>query len=453
MANAEPKLQKAGSVNIRELKLVSANDTVIDLTDFLSELNLYESIFSTNLYGDILISDSRNIIDTLPIIGEEHLILEFFTPSFEDKGAVIKKVFRVYKVSERQIVRDNNTQLFVLHFASVELFYDCALPIYKSFSGPISEIVSNVYFDYIASDRTINLKTNDKELEIVDASSFLTILNDPANSVKFVSPGWTPFKIITWLASKSLPSEGKSKNFIFYESNAGFYFGSLEYLFKDAYENNNYIGEYSYSPNNIREKGQRDVQKELLTVSEMQMIETVDHFKNYTSGYLANRLIVLDVYNKQYERVDYDYVEDYKKNYHTSGKGDTAEPIFTDKSPRTFSTNVKFYPKNEKLFTGFKDNVSEKMSEIHGNRLSSFLGLSNIKLNLTVPGRSDVEAGNMMYFKFPSLGPTSSEDATKDKIDKNFSGFYLITSIHHRVTSQEHVMIMEVVKDSLKVEK
>ena len=282
-------------------------------------------------------------------------------------------------------------------------------------------------------------------------------MNETSNHVKFVSPGWTPMKILTWLASKSIPEKGYSKNFLFFETNKGFYFGSLEFLFKDAIENKTLIGSYSYSPNNIKKDSNRDIEKEFFTVSEMEMIETVDHLKNYTSGYLANRLIVLDVYNKVYERIDYDHVKDYSKNYHTSGKGESAVPIFTSDSPRNFSSKTSFYPKNPRLFQTseddyFKDNVSEKMSDIHGNRLSSLIGLTNIKLNITVPGRTDIEAGNLLYFKYPALGPTSAEDSTKEKIDKNYSGYYLITSIHHRVTSQEHVMIMEIVKDSLKVD-
>ena len=35
-------IQKAGSVKISELKLISSNNTVWDLTEFLIELNIFE---------------------------------------------------------------------------------------------------------------------------------------------------------------------------------------------------------------------------------------------------------------------------------------------------------------------------------------------------------------------------------------------------------------------------
>jgi|GEM_PF-3247472 len=446
--STQPSLQKAGSVNIQEIKLISSNNVEIDLNEFLVEVNLYEDIFSSHLYGDMFISDSRNLIDQLPIIGEEFLNLTFFTPGLDNFK--IQKTFRVFRLSNRQIVRDNNTQTFVLHFASIELFYDMLLPLYKSFTGKVTDLVEELFFDYVAESRNLAINDNGTS-DFSTKNTPLTIINDTSNSVKFVSPGWSPFKCINWLASKSIPKEGISKNFLFWESNKCFYFGSIEYLFKDALENNNIVGEYSYSPNNNKNGKDRDIAKEMFTISDIQMVQTTDHVKNYTNGYLANRLITLDVYNKKYEFFDYDYVEEYKKSYHTSGKGDKAVPVFIPESPRNFSSSISYYPVNPKLFNNFPGNVSEKMGEIYGNRKSTLLDLTNIKLNITVPGRSDVEVGNLIYIKFPALGPAVESDKNKQHIDKSYSGYYLITAIHHRLTSLEHIMIMEVVKDSLQV--
>jgi len=449
MADLQPSLQKAGSVNIEEIRLISTTNTIIDLNEFLVECNLYEDVFSSHLYGDILLSDSRNIIDSLPILGEEFLNLTFFTPGFD--SFKIKKTFRVFRLSNRQIVKDNSTQLFVLHFASIELFYDTLLPLYRSFTGKITDVVQELFFDFVANSRNF-LFNDDGSFNLSTANTPLTITNDVANSVKFVSPGWSPFKCINWLASKSIPKEGLAKNFLFWESNKTFYFGSIEYLFKDAIENKNIVGVYSYSPNNNKNNKQRDISKEMFTITEIEMVQTTDHVKNYTNGYLANRLITLDVYNKKYEFFDYDYVDDYKNIYHTSGKGDKAVPVFVPESPRNPSSSISYYPVNPKLFNDFPGNINEKIGEIYGNRKSTLLDLTNIKLNITIPGRSDIEVGNILYIKFPALGPAVESDKNKEHIDRSYSGYYLITAIHHRLTSLEHVMIVEVVKDSLKAD-
>ena len=119
-------LQRAGEVRIEQLKLINASDEVIDLTEFIVELNLYEDIFKSYLHGNLVLTDSRNLIDKYNIHGEEFLNVRLRTPSFLD-SEVIEKTFRVYKLSDRTIVRDKNTQNFTLHFISVEFFYDVNL--------------------------------------------------------------------------------------------------------------------------------------------------------------------------------------------------------------------------------------------------------------------------------------------------------------------------------------
>ncbi len=437
-------LQVAGEVLIERVKLVSSQNVIVDLIDFMVEIDLYEDIYLNYLHGKIVITDSRNLIDALPIIGEEYLMLKIRTPGFDQ---VIEKTFRVFKCTDRVIVRDNNTQNYILHFASIELFYDILLPLYIPFEGDVHSIVGSIFEKYIATSRNYEISQTEDDIKNIEKVTPLVILNETANKVKFVSPGWTPFKCINWLASRSIPKNSNAKNYLFFETNKAFYFGSLEHIFKDAYENNNYIGEYSTGISNIRDgKKVVDVNREMFLASDVSMSATTDHIKNYTSGYLANRLIELDVINKQYQVFDYDYINEYKNQFHTSGKGEKSVPAFTSESLRNPVQNTSYYPKNPGLFDNFIGNVNERMGEIHGNRKSSLTELSNIKINITVPGRTDAEVGNLFRMLYPALG------ADPSKLDRDYSGFYLITAICHRINRMSHTMHIEGVKDSLRVD-
>jgi len=117
----EQGLQRASEVRIEQLKLINASDEIIDLSEFIVELNLYEDLFKNYLHGNLVLTDSRNIIDKYNIHGEEFLNIKLRTPSFPDTQ-VIEKTFRVFKLTDREIVRDNNTQNFVLHFISINFF-------------------------------------------------------------------------------------------------------------------------------------------------------------------------------------------------------------------------------------------------------------------------------------------------------------------------------------------
>ena len=448
----EQGLQKAGEVRIEQLKLINASDEVIDLTEFVVELNIYEDIFKNYLNGNIVLTDSRNIIDKFNIHGEEFLNVKLRTPSFPD-NQVIEKTFRVFKLTDRTIVRDNNTQNFVLHFISIEFFYDISLPLFAPFEGIITDVAGRIFTDFLASTRKFNISESNENVTEGNSGTDLIVLNESSNKVKFVSPGWSPFKCINWLATKAIPKDGVAKNFIFFESNKSFYLGTLENLFRNAHQEKNYLGRYLISASNIREdKNSQNLNREMFLAKDVEMIESTDYIKNYTNGYLGNRLIYLDVFNKEYELIDYDHVTNYDKQFHTSGIGKEAKPVFNNETFRNFATNISFYPKNPKLFNDYADNISEKMGEIHGNRLSSMLELTNIKMNMTIPGRTDAEVGRILYFEYPSMGGKVEGDTGSSAQDKLYSGYYLITAIHHKVNKLEHQMVMEVIKDSLFVD-
>ena len=448
----EQGLQRAGEVRIEQLKLINSADEVIDLSEFIVELNLYEDLFKNYLHGNLVITDSRNLIDKFNIHGEEFLNVKLRTPSFPD-SEVIEKTFRVFKLTDRTIVRDTNSQNFVLHFISVEFFYDVNLPLFAPFEGTITDVAGRIFSDFLATSRNYSISESNNEIKENPRPTELIIINEASNKVKFISPGWSPLKCINWLASKAIPKDGVAKNFIFFESNKNFYFGTLENLFRDAHENKNYFGRYLISASNVRDdKNSQNVIRELFLAKDVEMVETTDYIKNYTNGYLGNRLVYLDVFNKEYQLIDYDHTENYEKQFHSSGKGNEAKPVFNRDTFKNFATNISFYPKNPKLFDNYQDNINEKMGEIHGNRLSSMLELTNIKMNMTVPGRTDVEVGRIIYFEYPSLGAKDGSDTGSTAQDKLYSGYYLITAIHHKVSKLEHQMVMEVIKDSLYVD-
>ena len=449
----EQGLQRAGEVRIEQLKLINSSDEVIDLSEFVVELNIFEDLFKNYLHGNIVLTDSRNLIDRFNLHGEEFLNVKLRTPSFPD-SQVIEKTFRVFKLTDRAIVRDNNTQNFVLHFISIEFFYDISLPLFAPFEGIVSDVAGQIFTNFIATPRKFNVSESSNTISETQTGTDMIVINETANKVKFISPGWSPFKCINWLASKAIPADGIAKNYIFFESNKNFYFGTLENLFRDAHANKNYLGRYLISASNIREdKNSQNVSREMFLAKDVDMVESADYIKNYTNGYLANRLVYLDVFNKEYELVDYDHVLNYEKQHHTSGIGNESKPVFSKDTFRNYATNISFYPKNPKLFTDYPDNVSEKMGEIYGNRLSSMLELTNIKMNMTVPGRTDAEVGRLIYFEYPSLGAKDEKDTGSSAQDKLYSGYYIITAIHHKVNKLEHQMVMEVIKDSLYVDK
>ncbi|WP_286930334.1 hypothetical protein [Marinobacter sp.] len=433
--------QTAGTVDIHELVIFTGSGKFLDIKDYMSELNIYEDIFSPTMSGNFLFVDSRNLIKELPIVGEEYLYAKIETPS---SGQLIEKIFRIYSITDREFANDQGTQIYSLNFISLEAIANTFKPIFKTFKGQISALVRDIFNDYIQTKRTAIKKDNAYTFN--NDVSKLQILTSTSNSVKFVSPGWTPFKCINWCASKSIPLEGKACNFLFFETNKAFVFGSIETIFKFNKDSNNglSIGTYKYQTNQLK-KNENPVSK-MFNVEEFQLIKTVDHLANYNSGYLANRLITLDILNKKYAAHDYDAIESFEDYSHSEAK---PKPFFNVDSTRSPLSDIKFAPVHPGLFPDMKDNVNEKMFEIHGNRKSNLMELNNFKLNMIIPGRTDVEVGRTLDFIFPDVSPKSEKDKNKDTGDKFYTGSYLISAIRHKITLQSHHMAVELIKDSM----
>lgn len=442
--DVKPGLQKAGGVLIEKLEIYSANNIVLDIKDYLVEFNLFEDMFANTMNGSLILSDSRNLILELPIIGEELLLVKFRTPGMDQ---VIEKMFRIYSVTDRNVARDRNTQIYTVHFASVELFIDINLPLFVPFEGNVLDVVGDIFENYIAFNR--NVDTEGEKAEEKPAETPLKIITEPKNKVKFISPGWTPMKCINWLASRSVPKSSAACSFLFWESNKAFYFGTPETIFDETYLNNSYIGTYGINISNVRDsKYGPDIAREFFVASETIQVAGNNALKNSTNGFLANRLVSIDVFNKQYALYDYDHTNSYKNYIHTDPNPVPGFSTGKD-SIRNPASSITFYPINPKLFDNFTENVNELSPQIIGNRKSNLIELTNYKLNISVPGRTDVEVGSMLYFSYPKLGRPTQEDKSKPNEDPVFSGYYLVTAIHHRITQQEHRMTMEIVKDSL----
>lgn len=437
-------LEYAGQIDIHQLKLISSTSgQIIDLDDYLIELNIFEDIFSNFLYGQIMIADSRNLISILPIIGEEYLLMKMSTPSLDSS---FDKTFRIYSITDRKTVRDNNTQTYILHFCSMEAIIDVNSPLYKPFAGSISNVVGDIFTNFLEIPRTYEFDETNRITES-SLTTPLYFINDVTNKVKFISPGWSASKCINWLASKSIPEEGIACDFLFWESTQAFYFGNIEKIYADTLNSGLTKGTYFYFPPNSI-PNMPSVGK-MFIAEDFESIKIVDNLKNYSSGYLANRLVTLDLYNKEYKVTDFDYPSSFYDYTHTNYGRGQAQPLFAVNTIRNPATHTKFYPINRNLFTGVSENVNEKMQNIYGNRTSKLQDLNNFNIQITVPGRTDMEVGSMIEFVYPD--PSEKFSGTDKGMDTLYSGFYLVTAIRHKINLKTHMMIMELSKDSLDV--
>jgi hypothetical protein len=442
-----------GDIDIKQLYLIPGRTDApafIDLKEFLVELNIYESIFTPFVTGNLILSDSLNLGKVLPLLGEELLIVQLLTPNIDEKFAIYK-TFKINSLKEKIYTENGSTQVYRLNFSSAEMIADLLSPINSAFTGKPHELVRRIYSDYLATTRNLNVKliktstnnTTEAKLERIDDSSPLTILTETTNLVTFVSPGWSPINCINWLSSKSQAPNNGPNNFLFWETTKGFYFGT----FSDVFSEPNKFSIGRYTQNTVSEgTGTDNLQNRVFNIKTSIVKQNFDQVENILKGYTSSRVIDVNLFNKTYTNYDYDHIQGFIFDYpHTNGE--QSLPIYsadTIRNPNSYKVLNYNYPK---LFNSSDNNFSEIFKTIYGNRRSNLLELTNFKKEITIVGRTDIEVGTLIEIDI--FENKVSGDATMSEKDDLYSGYYLITGINHKVNLSKHFITMEITKDSI----
>jgi len=87
MSAEDEKSTEPGDVKLETATLTNQFGNTVDIENFIAEVNIYEDIWSPVMYGDIVLSDSTNLITDFPILGNETLKITYRTKIFEKAAA------------------------------------------------------------------------------------------------------------------------------------------------------------------------------------------------------------------------------------------------------------------------------------------------------------------------------------------------------------------------------
>jgi hypothetical protein len=176
--------------------------------------------------------------------------------------------------------------------------------------------------------------------------------------------------------------------------------------------------------------------------------KTLDQLDNTRTGYLSSTLIDINLYNKTFKNIVYDHVNKFASYPHLDDK--ETVPLFDISTARNPAGYIEINYSLPKLHNKTENNFDEISKFMHGNRRSNMLELNNFKMQMVVPGRTDLEAGNVIKIIFPkgTPGAISSDEKSKRVNDQLYTGYYLITNLSHKINPKTHYITMNVVKDS-----
>jgi len=438
----EEVLIHAGDFKLEKLIISSlSTETSADITDFMMEINLYEDLFSPCMTGNLIIADAANLISNLPILGNEYITIKLRTPSLEDSPEnVIEKTFQIYAIYDR-ILNDDRSQYYNISFMSIEGYEQQTTTITKSYSGTTDAVAQSIYEEYLELDRP------------------LVILDTPhTRKVKYVSNHWSPFKNMNFIAKKAKGSSLLGSDYLFFESNKAFYFTSIESLIY-AQRNESVFDEYvlerdgAKMPRRISDLGfvGNKMPDDMTRIENLKMLTSVDVMDGNNKGAFSSSLDGYDLYTKKIVSKTFDFTKDMNKFYKTGPTNIVPSNIKRNPLAKKdfYSLNTGLYndyglTDEEDLPDGSTANYTVDRILFRQSYLNSF---ENNKFLMTIPGRTDIQVGNLISLLHPSPEPPS-DDLTA-VLDPMLSGLYIISAIRHKITSDRHVMETELIKNGL----
>jgi hypothetical protein len=398
----------------------------VDITTTIQQLSVYESIYNNSMFGTLIIEDDTGFIETLGLIGSGEETIEVFieTPNASENMETnnIEKVFVINSLTNVNRVLDGTGKTtFSLGFVSPYLVKNNTTKISRSFNAMTSsEIVEYTALDILEIGGDDNF----------DFSSLVT--NTPTKYTKnIVVPNWKPFDLMNFLAKNSISVDGNS-NYIFFENNEGFHFTTIEDL-----KQQEIIRMITVNGTNDAGNKQGGIGEILIEGNNAESYDELTRFdisSGTSNGMYGGRMVAHNILTKSVETHDITNTPKGSK-LGDVGFGDVFRKDQEPSSHIGYMSSNYLYDVHDKEERSHYPLYDMKISELRSNLIK-----------LTLPGDTNVFAGNTFELLLPSTSHDSQE------MDRYMSGNYFITAIHHKINSSGYEMTMECSKDGFDFE-
>lgn len=403
---------------------------LFDLSRLFLEVAIYETVFDDKVIGEILLKDVVNLSETLPVVGDETIYLEYKTKTMDDQRGDITIVGKVVAPLGKSRAENEKVEVYKLQFITTTQFYNRSKRVRGAYKGNLNEIVNKIFREQFGEEAA------KKQLFFNQATN---------NKYKFVFPYWTPLFCMKWLSKRAISN--KPSCFIFYEDVDGFHFKDMVRASQQPA-----VWEYNVEPNNPRNFG--DINAFMSKVQEYSITSYFDRMDEFMDGMYSGLLLTHDITTKKIELSEFDYEEQFSKQKHMN-----QHPMlpFGSKSSDYYTTrNIGFFNVVPKQ----KLRIMDSSGKIEDNELTEkyFLDrnslekqFSTFRLTIVVPGNSSLRLLDTVQFTIPKSGYMDEDNLKEEWRDTFLSGKYMIVSLKSVLnrTDGSYRTTIELVKDSL----
>jgi hypothetical protein len=472
------------------------NTRSYDITSMMNNAVVYEDIFSKTMHGTITIMDGINLLNgyarnstqksaqtssngkPFPIVGEEYI--EFTYQVTPDQNPPVFKRFVIYGIEEVKNNKELTMREYNIEFCSEEYLIDSTTLVQKSYQQQISDMVKDILINYLRVDQEQKDGKRKKAYEIQVTKGTQNI----------VIPRFSPLESLDFLARRAISDQVfESGSYLFFENKDGFNFCDIEYL---IYRGKNKIKNekkpqdaasiyryFSQDAKLIDDKNKKTSSyKTILSINQKHRFDTIEKIRR---GYFESDIVVFDVIGGSANTNTFRFLDNYT-NYNSlgaspaeDGTGSVSEPAFPENSldfmksvtsanSTTSSPNpaqallgifglTKNTPapsgKHTKVFLIPKDTTQPDtyLEKIYPSRASYMTRFSQNMFTVDTHGDPNITVGDVIMLNLPEVEGIPKSDKDTKSLDYFISGYFMVTSIQHRFTSESYHTTMDIFKN------
>ena len=442
----------AGEFEILELKLILPTGQILNLEkDFiLTEVNIFESIFSHSIIGSVVVADTRELLTKGAFIGQEKISMKIHTPSpdfrkpFDDGTTKLidftDMQLRVHKIPLRTGVA-SGTQIFELQFISDHALVNSTKRLSKSYVKTKSNIGEMVE-DLLVTELGL---PSDKVVENIERTK---------GSRSYIIQNANPLAFITRLTKEAVSEENDSSEYVFFANKNGLHFKTLQSLFEKDPRGLFHNGDKGFDEKYNNEQDSGKITQHFRRILDFELLQGNDFLRNNTEGMIGAKVVEHNLFRKKLETKTFNYFDD--ENY-KSDERINEERLYVRQSldasdDELINSNISVIAnskdKSDKdMFFELKKDANQRNKTIL-RRQSKFSEIHNgISIKMEVTGYTALTAGDMIFIYLQSIGGDDSDPAT----NKFYSGLYLVKTLRHKFSypTRQHTMVITAVKDGL----
>jgi len=386
-----------GDIVVTELKLTPHSASVVDYTNSFVSFDVYESIVAPGIIAYITVLDTKGAQGEAKITGGEQVSFAFSNPG----GPTAEYKFVVNSIKDGSATPGQHSKSYILECVSEEAFNARDKYVSKKYDNQgYHEIIQDIFKNFIKSKKNLDVE-------------------ETKGVFKHVVPNQKPLHAIDFVRRRCVSPENKSSSYVFFENRDGYFFKTIEKIFKDKKIVKTYVQDAATGTDFLNAKGNNILAVELPkqngmsdTIASGNMKQAYKTYNFQTNSYKQNNDVQKPAAGLKTGGTD-----------PVSGRIPTKVQDAHNSEPNKISV----VPSNNEKQLGQGSNPKIAMNSPAQMAYAEALGSSAVKLS--VYGDTDLKAGVMITANLLEAKETTNSPSS----DPSQSGDFIVYALRHKV--------------------